>query len=197
MRVGLRLALTAALVFALLMAPWPGLQRAYAIAFRTSNEIALSLFWTGSDVTLEPHSVSGDKADTYVRVVEPAGASWFSLVESRGAGYLPLAVFLALVLATPITRSRKLRALLLGGLLVQLYVTFLLWINLLESLSNHALRCSSGDHATWLQQPWWREVLHTAIVVFRLDPTVFVAAPVLIWLLVSVRPSDLRTWSRA
>ena len=197
MKVGLRFVASAALVFALLMAPWPGLERGFAVLFRTSNEIALALFWAGGSVTLEAHAVPGEAADTYVRVTEHGGAAWYALVESRGAGYLPLAVFAALALATPIPRRRKLWALARGALCVQLYISFLLWINLLEGLTNHVPRCTTGDHAAWLEAPWWREGLHTAIVVFRLDPSVFVAAPVLIWLLVSVRPGDLRTWARA
>jgi len=197
MKTALRFALTAGVVFALLMAPWPGLHAGYAACFRVANEVAFSLFWMGGDVHFEPHAVAGEAADTYVRVVESGGAAWYTLVESRGAGWLPTAVFLALVLATPISRRRKWRALLAGGLLVQLYVVGLLWINLLEGLTKHAARCPARQHGEWLGASWWHESLQTVIVVFRLDPTVFVAVPVLVWLLVSVRRSDLEAWAQA
>ena len=197
MKLALRFALTTALVFGLLMAPWPGLRAAYASLFRVVNEISFSLFWRGGDVHFERHAVPSEPADTYVRVVEDGGASWYTLVDSWGAGWLPTAVFLALVLATPIPRPRRLRALLFGALLVHLYVASMMWINLLEGLTRHAARCASTQHGAWLGAAWWHEFLATTLVVFRLDPSVFVAVPVLVWLLVSVRRSDLETWAGA
>jgi len=192
----LRFAATAAVVFALLMAPWPGLRAGYAACFRTAGEISFSFFWRGGDVRFEPYEEPGREADTRVRVDEDAGPAWYTLVDSRGAGYLPLAVFLALLAATPIGRRRKALALVGGGLLVHGYVTLLLWINLLEGLTRHAAGCPAGAHAAWLQGPTWGHALETAIVLFRLEPTVFLAAPVLAWLVVCVRPDDLRRWAR-
>jgi hypothetical protein len=195
MRTALRFTLTAAVLFALAMAPWPGLRPAYAAWFRGVNEVAFSLFWLGGDVRFERHDVAGEAADTFVRVVEDGGAAWYTLVESTGAGWLPTAVFLALALATPIPWRRKLRAVLLGALLVQAYVTWLVWVNLLEGLTNHSAGCASAQHAAWLGTEGWRGAVETAVVLFRLEPTVFLAAPVLAWLLVSVRRADLEAWA--
>ena len=173
----------AALVFGALLAAWPVLAAPYQWAFRTGAQIAFQFVWFGSEVVLEPDPRSGDPFDTQIRVVERDGAaSWAAATETRGAGYLPAIVFVALVAATPIPRRRRLRGLLIGGALVYAYVVFLLWLNLMDGLGNHAGGCRLPDqHAAFLQSEGWRRGVHTALAALRLEPTTFVLVPVLAW----------------
>jgi hypothetical protein len=190
--------LIAAVSFALLMIPWPGLERAYSYVFRTGAEISFSMFWFGGDPRFEYQAPTPENNghDVYVRVRENDGHNaWYITTSSRGAGYFPNAVFLALLIATPISRKRRLRALIVGGLLVHLYVTFQLWLNLLDGLWKHIPRCPTTTmHSTFMTERWWQSTLGLVLDAFKLEPTVFVIVPVLAWIISAVRKSDLETW---
>lgn len=188
-----RFLLQFAIIFLLLVLPWPGWEQAYAGMFRT---VAGTLF--GS---LGPRAVvlfaplpkqRGSPVDTSMnvgdrRMVTPKGT--LSTVNqefsTRYVGYMPAALLTALVLATPLPWRRRGWALLWGLVLVHLFVGGLILIMILY-LSNHT------EWLTILKLPGFLlPLLDLSWNTFIFQVVARFLIPVLIWILVAFRAGDL------
>jgi hypothetical protein len=126
-----------AILFALVMIPWPGLGRAFNETFSLVASIAVDACVEDPEVIARFHPANPENPD------EASLDAWdtvFSVSRSRSEpplevplplrrlAYVPLATFVALALATPLERRRKLRVLGwgLGLLLVRLALTIAL-----------------------------------------------------------------------
>lgn len=116
---------TAARFFAvliLLLCPWPGLGRAYALAFNVLATPCMSVVSaaSGSEVSLDrfPESDKRHEWSTMVRVTDEShtvrhtGAG-----DLKRAGYLQIATWLASAVAFPLKRRARFAAILGGGVL--------------------------------------------------------------------------------
>jgi hypothetical protein len=173
-------------LYALLAAPWPWVQDAYAAAFRAAGNFAFGNFGSDGEVQFRPYEGGDPKRDTEILFRRPGHRMGGVLRNSsRLTGYLPTVEVVALVLATPIPWARRWRALLWGLVLVNAFVALRLEISLLYTWS--------GDNAWRLYDPspFWRAVLGHAFHVTARSLTFAYVMPVFIWILVTFRRGDL------
>ncbi len=191
--------------FAVLMAPWPGLEHGYAYLFRTVSNAFFTQYWFWPDGSvrflnlrdLKPGDVApgtpvihDDRAkDTLMelrsrRAPETVG---YLRASSRYSGYETTAVLLALILATPVPWRRRGWAMFGGLLLVHLFIAMRLSLTL-------AAGGFAADkvYALFHPSPFWQRVLARAEGVIADDPTVSFIVPVFIWFLVAMwgRPEN-------
>jgi hypothetical protein len=179
------------LIYGLLIAPWPGLEGAYAKFFRAGGGFLFESFGSKGKVIFEPYSQK-DVADTTLTLVNrkqigPDGQApaWWTHISSRYSGYLDAVFVVSLILATPIPWSRKSRALFLGVILIHLFIILKLATAILYAYNNNqylgviklnSLWASLLDHT---YQGFLRNNLESGLV-----------AAVLIWILVTFRRED-------
>lgn len=172
-------------VFTVLIWPWPGVQRAYTAAYGVVGTYLFANVGQGLTVEVRPLEELVGRMDTEVviRSLNPPGH--LGAPHNARSGYVAMVELVALVLATPIAWSRRLKALVLGVILVNLYVAFRLGVVVFEGL----LAC-----------PVWTvvelgstgmKIVQVAVEVIAKSPTLSFVVPALIWMLVTFRRSDL------
>ena len=123
----------------------------------------------------------------YLKKVEANGAPihWYTSVSSRLGGFNPLAMFLALVLATPLALRRRVRALFLGIPVVLLFIYFRL-----VSITIYTFQTTpDGAVPLWELAPMLDQLIVLVNNVAWFIGTGFVV-PVIIWVAVSFRADD-------
>ncbi len=135
---GLGFLLRFVVIFGLLIAPWPGLNQAYSHYFQSFGQMAFNrsgalprmvvfapatdnAAWIDTKMTLENAALVDNTGKGPVKSAE---------IDSRSIGWVPTALTIALVLATPIPWRRRLLALAGGVVLIHLFIFFTLqsWI---------------------------------------------------------------------
>lgn len=101
--------------------------------------------------------------------------------------YLPLAFIIALILATPINWKRKLLALLLGVLLMDLFIYFKVYIFLFDKLQSF-----EDFNIAELSSFWANALKKIATLFVHIGTSMFVG--VLIWLIVTFRKNDWKNF---
>jgi hypothetical protein len=176
--------------YAALAVPWPGLPTAYATAYCAVANTALGDFGRG-EARFRPVDPRGGWHDVEIGLrrqgaTEDAGRAPH---DSRVTGYLPAAELAALVLASPIPWSRRLRALASSQLVLHAFLAARLWIML----------------AAWFSQdsPWKTMDLGDAMAaglarateVLVVSPTPSFLVPILVWIPVTFRRADLAAFA--
>jgi hypothetical protein len=171
-----------ALVYGVLIAPWPGWNAAYGAGFRRMAQACLG--------ASEPTAVrfqatpGGGPLDMEIVVFNPTQADAQGRVktrllrlDTRGVGWIPTAFLVALVIASPVTWCRRLRALALGLVALDLYlllaVRVYIWNATLSNAPETLKAIASG-------------LVETMVV--QLGPSFVV--PAILWLLVTFRQAD-------
>jgi hypothetical protein len=160
-----------ATLLVLLLAPWPGLGRAFAKAFCVYGNglVLVAGTWDGEPPRFE---VPGP-----AQIGAPGVGPWAVLLagdralplDTRIIAYTPLAIFLALVLATPVPRPRRL-VILTGGLAcLLLRLAFAVLVPLDRAFGG----ARSGSTLEWLAEVGW--------TVFITPPVMSYATPLLVW----------------
>ena len=172
--------------YAVLAAPWPGVAGAYAAVYCGVANAVFGDFGRG-EVRFRPTATGHGRLDVDIGLRRGGAAADAARAphSSRVTGFLPTAELAALVLASPIQRRRKVRALGWGMLALHLFLLGRLWIMLLS----------------WFAQdsPW--QTLHPgsatsaflalATEVLVVSPTPSFLVPLVIWLPVTFRRADL------
>jgi hypothetical protein len=188
----LRFACAFALVYGMLIAPWPGWNEAYGRGLRFLCGITLGVDDASSIVAFRA-APKWRPLDTEIVIADPrrldSGGSGPGLVlglDSRGVGWIPTALLVALVLSTPVPWRRRAVALLAGGLAVNLYVLLAVKIYIWSEVLHR------GDTAG----PLLRQVAGglEETLVTQLGASIVI--PVIIWFAVTFRGSDLSGLSR-
>lgn len=190
--------LLAAVVYAAMMAPWPGLERAYASLFRAGGDIAFARYWVWPEANvrfLDLRDLSPEDLPPGGQVFRVTGAM-DTLMElrvrgvstighlrtsSRYTGYSPTVTTLALILAMPLVSWRKVWMLLVSMVLVHAFI--LARISLTLAAAGFA---ADKPYALFALSSFWSGVLIRAEMVFSDNPTVSLVVPVLIWFAVSL-----------
>jgi hypothetical protein len=148
-----------------LLAPWPGWGRVFARAFSVYGNglVAVGGSWNGP----APHFELPPVGDGGAWAVVLAGERGFPL-DTRIIAYTPLAIFLALALATPVPLRRRL--IIFGGgvavLLARLAFAVLVPLG-------RAFAGRSDSTLAWLAEVGW--------TVFVTPPVMSYATPLLVW----------------
>jgi len=187
---------TFGVVYVLLILPWPGLNEAYAKFFRASGELIPGSFVPGGVVELKPFHEAGETIFTtkliltnrqMLEAAQQTGsmvAIRQSKISSRDFGYLPTALFIALILATPVTRARRGWALLWGLILTNGFIAFKLALEILWQFNEN-----TQLEVMVLSRFWHDALFHVYQFIFlNLETTIVV--PVFIWIVVTFRRDD-------
>lgn len=186
----LRFALIFVWVYALLLVPWPGLREGYGDAFRALGNLCLGTLGEDSEFDWRPFGTDGEfDSQTEVLISRPVampGVQRNLIINHHRKGYLPMAMLIAMVLATPMSLSRRLRCLALGVLLINVFVGF----RILAKLTLWS--CQKNEWALFEIAPSSRKALRFLVegVYRRFLGTFF--APVFLWLALCVRQQQLR-----
>jgi hypothetical protein len=167
--------------YALLMAPWPGVQRAYRVGFTKVGELVFGSFGSPGAVRFEalddqqPIDVA-----VYLRLPRADGGVKTVRTNTRGVGYFPTVVAASLILATPIPWSRRGRALFWGLVLVNVFVGVRL-----------AIVLAYGWYYDSSAEPTlWSRTALTAVAELSSGRVGSYLGPILIWIAVSFRRGD-------
>jgi hypothetical protein len=176
-----------AIVYAALAVLWPGLGDAYAGWYRSAGEYVFRTIGSGGEVLFKPVPVEGTEFDT-ILILGNANTKAVTEIKSnsRIMGFVPTCFVLALTLATPIPWKRRLRAVVIGGVLVQVYVGFRVWITLLGAFSGE------NDLSVFAFGPTTTEFLSFTFSLLVVSLAGCYVVPALIWAVVTFRRSDLQ-----
>jgi len=186
--------------YMVLAAPWPGLAAVYSRIFATCFDYMTygvfeddGLFGTDAMVRLYPIA---DDDWTHDLQLVIGNRSTKALTDrprasSRHLGYVPAIVLLCLVLATPLSRSRRLSALLWGELWVHVFIA--IRVGLALAYAFH------GDHpyCVYSLGPVAARALFLAYDVVSAEPVISYVVPVLIWVTTAFRGEDLARFADA
>jgi len=196
------------LFYSLLTVPWAGWDSAYAAGFRAGGNAVFSRFWFWPQATAKFLNLKSPTLFDDIDAVTPGnlpkqfkppqsedvvqdtlmvlmnndvpGSIGMLRTSSRPIGYWPTAVFLSLLLATPIRWKRKLIALAVGLLLVHGFVAFRVTVLLLKG----GFADPAKKYALFHPTAFWQDVWRRAGEVFADNPTFAYVVPVFIWLAV-------------
>jgi hypothetical protein len=177
------------ILYAVLVAPWPGLREGYAAAYRAACNWAFARFGSEGYVQFRPLPAGAGKMDSEIFLGNlRTHASRTAQHNIRLIGYLPTAEVIALVLATPLPWRRRAWALLWALLLVHALVAARVAVALLYGFS--------GDHpvALWSPGPIWTALLSATYNVTVVWVSFAFVAPVFIWIVATFRRRDLLDW---
>lgn len=175
-------ALRLLILYALLIAPWPGLKAGYGAVFRGAANSVLTGLDLHRSVELrapaEPHAAWDVEMHFQEVRTQRRGHVEYS---SRAWGYLPTAAVIALTLATPLTWPRRRRAVASGLVLVHVFiaarvaaaVVYALYVGHGVGLSDFTVRAAQ-----------------VVLLSLSSSPVTTYAAAVVIWLIVAFRRED-------
>jgi len=176
-----------ALVYVLLLLPWPGFREAYSAYFRRFGGMVFAGENVQSEVTFEPAGPNSLRPkDTRVVIVNKALMNYDGSGPVRNlnfdavaVGWRPLALLAALIIATPISWRRRIRALAFGTFGLHAFLLLFLGV----AIWNEATEVSLVTLT-----PFWKSVASgfKAIMTSQLN----LCLPVLIWVLVTFRAAD-------
>lgn len=182
-----------ALLYGLLIFPWPGFNKTYAAYFRALGQVIFAREGGRRLVHFEavPENLH-HRLDTRIALAnrdqvdrEGKGPVLYLELDTRGVGWVPTALLLALILATPVSWRRRCVAVVWGLIAVHGFILF-------------SVACNTWNNSTDLSlitlTPFWKTV------VAGLDETLITqmgasfVVPVLIWIFVTLRRQDLIAW---
>lgn len=187
------------LCFGLLTWPRPKLEEAYAQFYQYSGNKVFDPFGSSGRVHFHPPPDAGVKSDTAISLMnQQNGARTRFHTNSRFIAYVPTALVVSLILATPIRWRRRLWALLWGLLLINAFIIIRLFLQILGAFSGVILTDAgvalSSDHPLVIFSPglFWMRCLGFLLVVFLVSSAGNFVVPVFIWALATFRPRDWR-----
>jgi hypothetical protein len=185
----IRFLLRFVVIFGVLIVPWPGLNQAYSQYFQSLGQMVFGTTGDGPrKIVIGPSSGKRQGLDTLIvlqNTALTAGEGKQTLradeIDSRSIGWVPTAVTIALVLATPIPWTRRLIALGGGLVLIHLFIFLSLqsWIwNNSPSVSLLAL------------SSFWQQAADALNYALMNQLGISFTVPVVIWTLVTFRRQD-------
>lgn len=171
-------------LYALFMAPWPGVREAYAGASRVACQALLGSFGGRGQVFFRPslRHEPGSMSVTLRR--KGSRASTTGSIGTRYQGYVPTVLVISLVLATPLPWRRRWLALLWGLLLVNVFVLFRIALQILVVFE------TTPGLALYELGPFWIRFLSLVDEVVGTSTASSYIAAAVIWILVCFRRGD-------
>ncbi len=177
------------LLYGILAAPWPAVQRAYSAAYAGVANTVFGSFGSDGMVRFQ-RPPNSDRPAALEFVIRKRGAPQVGRSPHNPTltGYLATVEVIALILATPVPWLRRCKALVWGMLLVHAYIWLRLEITLLHWFSGDTLL------ALYKPGPFWSKLLASAFELISVSPTSTFVVPIFIWIVVSFRKSDFEGW---
>lgn len=189
-RLGLVFTLRFAVAYALFAALWPLIHEPYADGYRAVANALFGSFGSRGVARFERLTNGPPHMDTRLHVSrrDVPGTGRSCQHSTKVTGYLLTAEAAALILATPLSWRRRLKALLAGLVLAHTVVIARLFIAV--------LRAFIGDHpsALFTPGPVCADLIERVFQVTCVWPSFTFTVPLIIWLLVAIRRADLERW---
>ncbi len=177
-----------ALGFGLLILPWPGWNGIYGRYFRAIGRIVFAENSGRRILRFEPAPDARPPLDTSIAIANRdqldatgRGPVRILSLDTRGVGWVPTALLLALVLASPVSWPRRLSALPGGLLLVHGFIFF--------SVAAYIWNESTGLALLSLS-PFWKTVAGDLEEILITQIGASFVVPALIWIVVTFRRED-------
>ncbi|TDJ13682.1 MAG: hypothetical protein E2O66_04530 [Deltaproteobacteria bacterium] len=185
--------------YGVLMAPWPGLTETYGGFYRAIVQIAVVSSDPQRSVVVRRYRpnrpLTATVMDTEIlhRIPGTPGISRVgatqSIRSSRSTGYMPTALALALMLASPMSWKRRVSGLGVAALMMTMFVAAMPAFQIYEAFE------PERTHFLISQLPWlagpWRAIVH-GFAQFSLWMGPYYLVPTLVWLLLAFKPEDWR-----
>jgi hypothetical protein len=187
----LRFLLRFAVIYGLLIVPWPGWNALYGQGFRAVGEAVFGRNDGQCVLYFEPHRQTQGLAAVDSRIVlgnpqqadsSGKGPAQLLSIDTRSIGWVPVATTAALILATPISWRRRALALLWGLLSIHAFILFSIWAYIWNESTNISLVTLT---------PFWKEVADGLQYTLVTQMGVSFSVPVLIWIVVVFRRHDV------
>jgi len=177
-------ALRVGLIWAAFAAAWPLLAPVYRPLYCTMANLAFRNGEARAEFSVTRAPQGDHDVDILLTRRSQSGVEGEVQHSSRLSGYLPMITLVAFVLASPISWSRRRKALLVGLLFVGLYVLLRIWVPIWRDFSNpNALQVyDPGGFGRWLMGVLQRSVVDA--------PASWFVVPIFIWVGVAFRRTD-------
>jgi hypothetical protein len=178
-------------IFGILIVPWPGWNQYYGQYFRQVSQWTLNLEQEKRIVLLSPNPAQAAHPNVDTRMTlanrDLLDASGKGLLkrtglDTRSIGWLPTALTMALILATPVPWRRRLLSLMGGLLLVQAFIV----LTLLTWIWSH-----SSELSLMTLSPFWQKAADELCYALLDQLGASFSVPVIIWIVVIFRRQDL------
>jgi len=172
------------LVFSLMMVIWFWVGPGYAEIFRAAGNSLVGL-GTDGNTWYAPFEEAGQSRDTELILRDPVARQQRTVhLSSRRLGYLPTVFLISLVLAYPLSRSRRWRALLWSMAWIHVWIVciFVLYPVAYGDLSLTTNGTSQSNHTGTLQYVLGWVISGSSVG--------WMLIPLLIWSLVCFQPAD-------
>lgn len=169
-----RFLLRLALIYTLLVIPWPGVHAGYVSLFQTVGNALLSSYGNVAAVSFRPPPKPQASWDTAIHVRPLGGTeSWHLELSARGWAYLPTIALVSLVVASAVPIRTRCVWLVVGLGVVQLFIVVRVLIAI-----HYALLWGGALHAT----PFWRRGYELLFQSVSASPVATFVLPALVWL---------------
>lgn len=172
--------------YMIFLAGWRVLDKPFRIYFLAQNNFLFPRYGPHARISFVNTTIPSKDSDVDIRLENrKVGKRGTLLLSSRRLNYLPTAFTLSLILASRTPWKRRIISLVLGFLLIQVFVSFDMWLRIRGFLSAGQ---QSPLHVIALYPPggFW-SIAHKVI---SLSPVTPYIAPAIIWLLVTFRKQD-------
>jgi len=182
------------LVFGLLILPWPGWNELYGQGFRAIGNVVFAGDGEKRVLYFEAHrQTKGFSAvDTRITIgnrdlVDSTGKGLAAMLglDTRSVGWIPTALTIALIMATPIPWRRRIWALLWGLILINGFILFSVAIYIWNESTTVSLVTLS---------PFWKQVADGLEYTLVAQMGISFSVPVLIWIAVLFRSEDVKSF---
>lgn len=183
----LRFLLLSAVLLLVFLSPWTAIDRIHTAVFRIGCEVVLSPLRGDYTFAITPPRAGSVPTEVVVMVGRSDVQAACSIdIDSRKTYWNPLGIFLALFLATRMSRGARWRGLLLGGLLVHLYVALRVVLVALSTQALFARNCP-GDESGFFTSSGWTAFIESLSVTANNVPSIRTLVPAMIWAFVVIR----------
>jgi len=187
-------------VYTLLIVPWPGSRDLYGSYLRSAAKLVLAQNNSRRILRFEevPVSKRNRTLDTRITVanreqLDASGSGHAVMLDfdSHGIGWVPTALLIALVVATPVSWTRRSQALAWGLLAIHAVVLFSIQVYIWNQSD-----ASNGLNLVELS-PFWKTVVNGLEETLVTQLGASFVFPLLIWILTTFRAEDIRLFSAA
>ena len=183
------------LVYGLLIVPWPGFNEAYGRYFRALGQMVFPQERGARFVRFEAVPAELRRGlDTRIALANPAqldgqgsGPVRYLELDTRGIGWVPTALLLALVLATPVPWRRRVWAFFFGVIAIHGFILFSVAVYLWNN---------STDLGLLTLTPFWKQTTDGLEETLITQMGAGFVVPVLLWIVVTLRRQDGVRWQR-
>lgn len=183
-----------AVIYGLLIAPWPGWNSVYSEGFRYVGNALFGSHEGNCLLYFEAHQQTQgfDSLDTRIVVANRSladatgkGPAQLLGIDPRSIGWTPTALTIAMIIATPLPWRRRTWALTGGLMLIHLFIVFSVWVYIWDGSAEISLVTLS---------PFWKQVADELQYTLVTQLGVSFSVPLFIWILVTFSRKDFEKW---